>query len=203
MKSTETIVDIIRHGEPVGGRMYRGNQVDHPLSKKGWQQMHTAISRQTLAAEADEFAWDLIISSPLLRCYDFAMALSQKLSIPLVSNVDLREISFGEWEGKTQEQIKATDPVLFREFQRDPINNRPMGAESLEAFNTRVLDALFAILNTHQGEKILLVSHAGILRTILVHVLSSPLKSRQSIRFPYAGMLRLIAADKQLRLELL
>lgn len=201
MKNSETIIDFIRHGEPLGGRMYRGNQVDHPLSKTGWQQMHAAISKQYLMTDSDEFKWDLIISSPMLRCYDFADALSRQLAIPLVIHEDLTEISFGEWEGKTQAEIKAVDPVLFYEYQRDPINNRPTGAEPLEVFNARVLDALSAILKKHQGKNILLVSHAGIMRTILIHVLSSPLKSRQSFRFPYAGMLRLYAQKAQLRLE--
>lgn len=201
VKTSETIIDFIRHGEPVGGRMYRGNQVDHALSKTGWQQMHAAISRHYLATTSDGPAWDLIISSPLHRCYDFAKALSQQLDIPLETDKNLTEICYGDWEGKTRAEIQANDPLLFREFHRDPIHNRPAGAESLETFNTRVVDALSAILKQHQGKSILLVSHAGIMRTILMHVLASSLKKRQSVRFPYAAMLRLYADKEQMRLE--
>ncbi len=39
-----TQIDVIRHGEPVGGRRYRGHGVDDPLSEKGWQQMWKAVA---------------------------------------------------------------------------------------------------------------------------------------------------------------
>ena len=38
-----TTIDLIRHGEPVGGRKYRG-QIDDPLSDKGWTQMRQAVA---------------------------------------------------------------------------------------------------------------------------------------------------------------
>jgi len=204
----ETMIDFIRHGEPAGGRMYRGNQVDHPLSEQGWQQMHEAISRQYLGSCPDEkLKWDLIVTSPMRRCHAFAKTLSQQLGIPVVTNTVLTEISFGEWEGKTPTEIKILDPILFRDFHRDPVKNRPPGAESLEAFSTRIIDGLSLLIKEYQGKKILLVTHAGIMRTILIHVLSAPLRSRQSIRFPYAGMLRLFVTHnmphEQMRLEYL
>ena len=58
-----TLIDLVRHGEPVGGIRYRG-QMDDPLSHTGWQEMRKAIGRET--------PWDAIISSPLLRCRAFA-----------------------------------------------------------------------------------------------------------------------------------
>ena len=47
-ETTETIIDLIRHGEPEGGRAFRGHSIDDPLSEKGWQQM-----------------WDVLAKSPL------------------------------------------------------------------------------------------------------------------------------------------
>lgn len=216
MNNSETTIDLIRHGEPVGGRMYRGNQVDHPLSETGWQQMHAAISQrylqttnlQTINSSGEPSLsspplWDLIITSPMLRCYNFADVLSKQLDIPIETHPSLTEVCFGEWEGKTAEEIKATDSVLFSLFQRDPVNNRPQGSESLEDFSTRVIDALSMIQENHQGKKILLVTHGGIMRTVLIHCLSSDLKNRQLIRFPYAGMLRIYANNRSMRLEFL
>lgn len=204
MNSSETIIDLIRHGEPIGGRMYRGNQVDHPLSKRGWQQMHEAISKQYISqCPNDEPKWDLIISSPMLRCYAFAEVLSQQLNLPLVTNEILTEISFGEWEGKTPAEVEAINPILFHNFHRDPVKNRPPNAESLEAFSTRIINAISILTKEHRGKRILLVTHAGIMRTVMIHVLSAPLKNRQSIRFPYAGMLRLYTTQEQQRLEYL
>ncbi|MEK6748901.1 MAG: histidine phosphatase family protein, partial [Pseudomonadota bacterium] len=37
-----TVVDMIRHGEPVGGKRYRGHR-DDPLSDIGWRQMREAV----------------------------------------------------------------------------------------------------------------------------------------------------------------
>ncbi len=197
---TETRIDFIRHGEPVGGRMYRGNLVDHPLSKLGWQQMHAAIGKRYISLQAD---WDIVVSSPMLRCHAFADVLSKQLAIPLLINESLTEIGFGDWEGKTAEELKVADPALFHDFQRDPVNHRPPGAESLQGFSQRITDGVSALLAEYSGKKILLVTHAGIMRTLFVHVLSAPLKSRQLIRFPYAGMFRLYATPDQKRIEFL
>ncbi len=38
-----TKIDIIRHGEPIGGPRFRGHGVDDPLSEKGWEQMWNAV----------------------------------------------------------------------------------------------------------------------------------------------------------------
>jgi hypothetical protein len=37
-------LDLLRHGEPEGGRLYRGNLLDNPLSEKGWQQMQASVN---------------------------------------------------------------------------------------------------------------------------------------------------------------
>jgi len=42
-----TTLDLMRHGEPVGGRRYRG-QMDDPLSEKGWAQMRNAVGNHYL-----------------------------------------------------------------------------------------------------------------------------------------------------------
>jgi Fructose-2,6-bisphosphatase len=64
-----TIFDLIRHGEPAGGQMYRGHK-DDPLSEQGWQQMRNAIT--------GDDKWDHILSSPLLRCREFAAELAKE-----------------------------------------------------------------------------------------------------------------------------
>ena len=79
-------IDLLRHGEPVGGRMYRG-QVDHPLSKKGWCEMNESVAKST--------GWDVIYHSPLLRCSEFSADLSQQLGIPAKLDDRLKEIGFG------------------------------------------------------------------------------------------------------------
>ena len=76
---SETIIDLMRHGEPVGGRKYRG-QMDDPLSEKGWAQMRAKLT--------DRAPWQRVISSPLSRCRAFAEALSTEYRLPLHAMTD-------------------------------------------------------------------------------------------------------------------
>jgi broad specificity phosphatase PhoE len=167
-----TRIDVIRHGEPVGGRRYRGHGVDDPLSETGWQQMWASIPETP--------SWDLIISSPLLRCVEFARALAERSQIPCSIVDDMKEIGFGEWEGKTPDEIIALDPNALDRFINDPIHNRPEGAESLEDFSTRVWSAYQVIVKEHQGKHILIVAHAGVARAITANVLGMRLDDAYS-----------------------
>lgn len=83
---TITLIDMLRHGEPVGGRRYRG-QTDDPLSDKGWRQMR--------AATAETRPWTAIVSSPLLRCRAFAEELAGQTGLPLAVDDRLKEVGFG------------------------------------------------------------------------------------------------------------
>ena len=118
-----TTIDLLRHGEPVGGRKYRG-QTDDPLSEKGWQQMRDAVGEHR--------PWQHIVSSPLVRCQAFALELARKQSLPLSFDERFMEVQFGVWEGKTAAQLCADDPHVIERFKRDPLNQRPAGAEPLE-----------------------------------------------------------------------
>ncbi len=69
-------IDLLRHGEPVGGVRYRGDGVDDPLSERGWAQMWAAVGEFT--------DWTHVISSPLLRCCRFADAVAERYHLPLV-----------------------------------------------------------------------------------------------------------------------
>jgi alpha-ribazole phosphatase len=178
----KTRIDIIRHGEPVGGRRYRGHGVDDPLTDKGWRQMWDAMPQNP--------QWDHIVSSPLSRCLDFATALSEKLAIESGVDDDFREIGFGVWEGLTPDEITARDPDALERFLDDPINNRPEGAEPLQDFSARVCNAYNRVVEHHRGRRVLVVAHAGVARAITAHVLGLELKRVYSrFRIEYGGIL--------------
>ena len=87
MKSGETQIDLLRHGEPVGGQRYRG-QRDDALSEKGWQQMWRTVEGMS--------EWQQIVTSPLQRCSSFAHALGERLSLPVHEETRFKEVGFGE-----------------------------------------------------------------------------------------------------------
>jgi len=180
--SPTTIIDLLRHGEPIGGRRYRG-QIDDPLSEKGWQQMRAAIRGQG--------EWDVIYSSSLKRCVEFAQEVATQRSLPLRVDPRLMEIGFGVWEGQTPDALRRNDPQCVDRFWRDPISNRPEGAEPLEAFRQRVAGAWGEILAREAGKRILIVGHAGITRMILTLVLGSPLENLFRIQVDNAGLSRI------------
>lgn len=177
-----TTVDLMRHGEPVGGRRYRGH-LDDPLSDKGWRQMRTAVG--------DHHPWDTIVSSPLCRCADFGVELAQRHGLPLQIEPRLKEIGFGAWEGRTADELQAEDPLCLWRFYDDPINNTPPGAEPLTAFRDRIVAAWDDLLAQHAGRHLLLIGHAGMMRMILRHVLEMPLDNMFRIHVSNACISRI------------
>ena len=178
-----TYIDVMRHGEPVGGRRYRGYSVDDPLTEKGWSQMRAAVP--------EEPRWQHIYSSPLKRCSAFAQELAEDLHVPCSIVENLKEIGFGAWEGKTPEEILAEDSEALNHFYKDPVHNRPQGAEPLNQFSHRVWQVYKRILVQHQDQHILIVAHAGVARAITANILMMSLDDVYSrLRIEYGAMVR-------------
>ena len=183
-----TQIDVIRHGDPVGGRRYRGHGVDDPLTEKGWQQMWDAVG--------DRCDWQHIATSPLSRCRDFAQQLSKKLKIGYSVDDRFKEIGFGSWEGLTPDEILSRDANALNHFYMDPINNRPEGAEALESFSDRVWQAYKDISKIHRNENVLIVGHAGVIRAITANILGMDLDHVYSnLKIEYGGILTSIIED--------
>ena len=178
----EMLIDLLRHGEPVGGRRYRG-QLDDPLSEKGWRQMWAAVP--------DTVPWDAIFTSPLQRCAGFAAELARRHTLPLTREPRLMEIGFGEWEGLTAEQVNRNAPDALMNFYRNPVDNKPPGAESLGNFRRRICSVWEEILAGQGDQHLLVVAHAGVVRMILCQVLRMPEEHMFSILVPNAGITRI------------
>ncbi len=176
------VIDLMRHGEPVGGRRYRG-QIDDPLSEKGWAQMRTAVG--------DAAPWTRIVSSPLARCRAFAETLAAERGVPLALEARLMEGGFGEWEGRSAAEIEAASPGALARFKADPVGARPAGAEPLEHFHARVAAALDELIARHPDEHLLLVGHAGVMRMALAWALQLPVMHAYRIDVAPATLTRL------------
>lgn len=184
---TSTTIDLIRHGEPLGGKKYRG-QLDDPLSETGWRQMWDAVG---------EFSgWHRLVTSPLSRCAAFAQALHEKWAIPLSQDPRLMEVGFGAWEGRTAEELQRADPGVVAAFRCDPLGSRPAGAEPLGDFYDRVSAAWDDLLAAHEGRHLLVVCHAGVIRMVLARVLGIPLANIYHIQVSTAGLTRIVAEGR-------
>lgn len=181
-RAPDTVIDLLRHGEPVGGSRFRGQQ-DDPLSERGWQQMWDAVAGRP--------PWQQVVSSPLLRCHAFAEALCVRHGMPLAAEPRFAEVGFGVWEGRTRDELEAEVPGQVDRFLGDPANRRPAGAEPLDAFVARVQAAFRDVLERHAGRSVLVVAHAGVIRAVLATVLDMPPAAMYRIHVANAGITRL------------
>jgi alpha-ribazole phosphatase len=173
-----TLFDLIRHGEPEGGPMFRGGK-DDPLSPLGWQQMQAAI------ATGD--TWNAVLSSPMQRCIRFAEAVAGRRGLPLHADERLREIGFGDWEGMTADAIELQCSEHLARFWADAEANPPPGGERLSQFQQRILMAWEEWCERFAGQRVLLVGHGGAIRVILSQVMGIPReRALSAIDVPYA-----------------
>jgi alpha-ribazole phosphatase/probable phosphoglycerate mutase len=177
-----TTVDLLRHGEPEGGQMFRG-AVDDPLSPRGWEQMRAAVG--------DYRDWEAVISSPLIRCAAFARELAEHLNLPLEIVNEFSELSFGVWEGRSVADVHATDPLALARFWRDPIGCPIPGGEPVEAFDRRVGQAWETLLERYRGQHVLLIAHGGTIRMVLRRLLEMPVRRIWRIEVPFAAISRI------------
>ena len=176
-------IDLIRHGEPVGGRMFRGAQ-DDPLSETGWRQMEEA---------ADMFGgeWQQVITSPLIRCRGFAEKIADKMGIGFTVDQGFHEVTFGQWEGCTIEKINQKWPDKLEEFWQNPFSFTPPGGEPFTEFEKRIEAAWQTLISNLECERTLLVAHSGVIRMVLSKALGLPAEHMFNIQVPYACISRL------------
>ena len=185
-------LDLLRHGEPLGGPRYRG-QTDDALSGRGWLQMHRAVRAQS----TQHLPWQGVYSSPLRRCRDFARQISQRQHLPLHIIPHMGEIDFGRWEGRTAAQLMREDGEALGNFWRDPVQHTPHGGETLLAFRTRIITAWQQLLDNLQDDAaatprhLLMISHGGVIRILLHHMLDIPLLKLHHIEVPYGCLTRI------------
>jgi len=174
---------LMRHGLPQGGQKLRG-KTDDALSEEGMLQM------QNSASELDV---DIVLSSPLKRCAKFAVEFSQSNNIQFISDERLAEIDFGDWDGKPYSELFAHSNSLAEQYLSDPWNNTIPNGETLNDFSNRVNTVLNDILTVHKGKRILIVTHGGVIRQVIAHVLNinKPNAScQQKIKINYATIVK-------------
>ena len=180
---TETVIDMIRHGEPVGGRRYRGHSIDDPLTEKGWSQMWNAVG--------EYHAWNHIITSPLQRCQMFAQALGERRGVDVVVEPRFKEVGFGEWEGLSHDEVKIGRAAEYQTFLKDPVNCRPQGAEPLDDFIQRVGSAYQETIERYSGSHFLIVAHAGVMRALIAKTVYAPPVGLYRIKISNGGITRI------------
>jgi alpha-ribazole phosphatase len=173
------LIHLLRHGETQGGVRYWG-RTNVRLSTKGWLQMRRAVAGHS---------WDLIVSSPLRRCADFSEALAQELGVPCRLEADLREVSFGTWEGYSPVELMQRDAERLRLFWSDPRVHTPPGGEPLARLQARVMAVWQRLTTASNYGRILIVTHGGPIRVLRAVQSRTPLSALLSIDVPHATLI--------------
>ncbi|MFY0731328.1 alpha-ribazole phosphatase family protein [Pseudomonas sp. NFX15] len=186
-------VDMLRHGETECGGGLRGS-IDDALTDTGWAQMRAAVVGQG--------PWDRVVSSTLQRCARFAEELGAQLAVPVHLDKDLQELHFGAWEGQSAAALMDIDAQALGLFWADPYSFTPPQGEPVSDFSTRVLAALERLHTTFAGERILLVSHGGVMRLLLAQARGLPREQLLNVEVGHGALFSLTVEPAGLLKEL-
>lgn len=185
----------VRHGETAWNRDTRiQGHLDIGLNDHGrWQ------AAQLARALADE-PIDAIYTSDLARAHDTAAAVAQATGAPLVRHAGLRERVFGQFEGKTFDEITALWPDQAERWRRRDPGFAPDGGESLLQFRERVLATLQALTAPHREGQVMVVAHGGVMDLLYRAATGQELQAPRTWLLGNAAINRLLATPDGLTL---
>jgi broad specificity phosphatase PhoE len=154
---------VVRHGETDWNAAERWQgQTDVPLNENGRLQAR-AVARALRTAGLSG-----AVASDLSRAHETARIVAAELGIAVAYvDAELRERSFGCFEGLTREECERLQPEAWRMWLAD--RHLPVGAETHEALTARVLAAMGRAADgvARENAPALVVTHGGALRAIV------------------------------------
>ena len=177
----KTCFGLLRHSVTEWNQSRRiQGQSDSPLTLTG----------ETLALQWGRLlagnSWSRIISSDLGRARKTTELINRTLNLPVTLDSRLREKDWGQWTGKTMAQLKTEVADTWAKQIQSEWDFCPPGGESFQSVWKRGREALAAASANWPGEKILVVSHEGMIKSLIYHesTLSDFLKDGQCL-MPY------------------
>ena len=126
----------------------------------------------------------IVYSSPLFRC----TKLANHLSTTVITDSRLMEMNFGDWELKKWDAIPEAD---YTPWMTDFVNVAVSNGESFVALHHRVTDFLATVVSENKAEKIVLVTHAGVIRSILCKLTNLPLKDAFTNKVDFGELIKI------------
>jgi probable phosphoglycerate mutase len=169
---------LVRHGATVwhAENRYAGI-TDVALDARGH------VQAEHLAAWASKAGLTAIWCSPLTRARETAAPAARAAELDPRIDERLREIDFGQVEGKTISEAEQLFPEEIRRFKADPVTYPMPGGEDPHQAARRVVSALREIASTHPHGHVLVVAHNTLLRLALCSLLGIPLERYRTV-FP-------------------
>ena len=162
-----TRIVLIRHGQTTWNResRFRG-QSDVPLNDFGKQQ-----AEATARYVASRWPAVAVYASPLSRTMETAEAIAQAQGLTVQPFEGLRDIDFGEWQGRLATEVARLYPDLYQAWMETPHTVQFPKGESLDIVRRRVALALHEAIARHREQTVAVVSHTVVNRVRLCHVL--------------------------------
>ena len=193
-----TRIWVLRHGEPeesARGRCY--GKLDVGLSAEGISQMRAA------ATLLEDESLDAIYASPRTRTMESARVVAEVCGPSVIPLEPLSEIDFGDFEGRTYDEIAATHPEKYREWMERPTQVQFPNGESFTAMWERVTGCVLKLLEEHKGRTIALVSHGGVNRIVLAWAMGLPRDKVFHLGQKYAAVNAIQWFDEFAQIELM
>ncbi|MBC8257893.1 MAG: histidine phosphatase family protein [SAR324 cluster bacterium] len=191
MNKTELI--LIRHGETEWNaqRRMQGHS-NSDLSDVGQAQI------EALGQWMKNVSFDQIYSSDTLRAQQTAEAITQFSNHTLQIDQRLREKNLGVFEGLTTDEARESHPEIFRLFKTAGSNYVIDEGESTQQLLDRALDFIEEIRLRHPEERVVLVTHGGIVRVLMKHTLGLSLDAPTNFLIKNTGRFHLVWEEKWL-----
>jgi len=168
------LVILVRHGqtdENVSGKI--SGQGPVALNTRGREQAQLAAEVLTTLGITHLFC------SPVLRARQTAEILAQQLRLAITEMPDLREVGYGDWEGRFFHEIRQS-PIAHQVFN-DPVNAIFPNGESLPEVQQRGVQVIETVRHQLPQGVLALVSHGDVIRTVLAHYLGMPFNEYRRI----------------------
>ncbi len=181
-----TRVYLIRHGQVINSleRAYNGHN-DIGLSDLGVSQMGRVAERlQREPVRA-------VYCSDLIRSGKGAEIIARDHNCVPISDVNLRELNFGLWEGLTFAEIAEQFPGELEKWNGSLVDYTLPEGESVADLRDRVIPTVKDMVTLHRGQTIALVAHGGVNRVILADAMNLSLNNLFSIEQDY-GCLNIV-----------
>ncbi|PSL02837.1 putative phosphoglycerate mutase [Haloactinopolyspora alba] len=165
-----TTVTLVRHGRTPWheDNRYTGSS-DIGIDDEGVRQA------QVLAAWARRTGPSAVYASPMTRTRQTAAPVARALGLAVHTDARLREVDYGEAEGRTLAEMRVTHPRSVELFEHDAAAHHLPGGEHPEDAADRACTALREIAGRHSGENVLVVAHNTLIRLVVCAYVGIPL----------------------------
>lgn len=154
---------FVRHGQSVANlKQVFAGQTNPDLTEQGHRQAE-ALSDWI----AENYKIDAIYSSDLIRAYNTARPIADKLKLSITKTEKLREIYSGKWQGVSYSEIKENYPQEYGVWLSDIGNVVCPGGESFVELAERVKAEVLSIAERHSGQTVIITTHATPIRALM------------------------------------